>query len=340
MRVLVIKTSSMGDVIHALPALTDAKRALPSITFDWVVEESFVEIPSWHPAVDQVIPVAIRRWRKSLFRTPSRKNNNSTEWRQFKTQLRKQHYDLVIDCQGLLKSAWLGSLVKAPVAGMDKESVREPMARFFYRHTYKVPRQLHAVERIRSLFAQALNYPQPQERGDYNIDRRRFCGSTRESPNIVFLHATAREDKLYPEAYWRGLAERLVADGYRIRLPWGEEHERDRAQRIAEGINGVDVLPRLNLHGVACILAQATAVVAVDTGLGHLSAAINIPALTLYGPTDPELVGTYGDNQFHLCADNGPTTEPFAKLTPERVYEHLQGTVLSASHADALQKTP
>lgn len=340
MRVLVIKTSSMGDVIHALPALTDASRALPNITFDWVVEESFAEIPSWHPAVDQVIPVAIRRWRKSLFRTPSRKNHNSTEWRQFKTQMRKHHYDLVIDCQGLLKSAWLGSLLKAPVAGMDKESLREPMARFFYRQRYKVPKQLHAVERIRMLFSQALDYPWPQQRGDYNIDRQRFCGSAQESPNIVFLHATAREDKLYPESYWRGLAKRLVADGYRIRLPWGEEHERDRAQRIADGIDGVDVLPRLNLHGVACILAQASAVVAVDTGLGHLSAAINVPSLTLYGPTDPELVGTYGDNQFHLCAANRQAAEPFAELTPERVYEHLQNTVLSASRTDVLQKTP
>lgn len=335
MRVLVIKTSSMGDVIHALPAVTDAKRALPNITFDWVVEEAFTEIPSWHPAVDQVIPVAIRRWRKSLFKTRS-----STEWRQFKTQLRKHHYDLVIDCQGLLKSAWLGSMLKAPLAGFDKHSVREPMATFFYRQRYSVPKKLHAVERIRQLFAEALNYPKPEQRGDYNIDRQRFCGSAFESPNVVFLHATAREDKLYPEAYWRGLAERLLADGYRIRLPWGEEHERQRAQRIADGISGVEVLPRLNLHGVACVLAQASGVVAVDTGLGHLSAALNIPALTLYGPTDPDLVGTYGDNQYHLCAENLRATEPFAELNPERVYEHLQETVLSESRRPELQKLP
>lgn len=335
MRVLVIKTSSMGDVIHALPALTDAKRALPNITFDWVVEEGFTEIPSWHPAVDEVIPVAIRRWRKSLFRTRS-----STEWRQFKTHLRKHHYDLVIDCQGLLKSAWLGSLLKAPVAGMDKQSAREPVATFFYRQRYHIPKRMHAVERIRLLFAQALNYPKPEQRGDYNIDRQRFCGSAVEPPNIVFLHATAREDKLYPEAYWRNLAEQLVADGYRIRLPWGEEHERQRAQRIAEAIEGVEVLPRLNLHGVACVMAQATAVVAVDTGLGHLSAALNIPTLTLYGPTDPELVGTYGENQFHLCAENIRAPEPFAQLKPERVYPYLREKMLAESDGPALKKIP
>jgi heptosyltransferase I len=333
MRVLVIKTSSMGDVIHALPALTDAQRAIPRITFDWVVEEAFAEIPGWHPAVDQVIPVAIRRWRRSLYKTWS-----STEWRQFKTQMRRHHYDLVIDCQGLLKSAWLGSLLKAPVAGMDKHSVREPLAALFYRHRYSVPKQMHAVERIRSLFAQALNYEKPRQRGDYNINRQRFCGSVREPANVVFLHATAREDKLYPETYWRGLAGRLVTDGYRIRLPWGEEHERERAQRIAEGIEGVEVLPRLNLQGVACVLAQANAVVAVDTGLGHLSAALNIPTLTLYGPTDPELVGTYGDNQFHLCTANRRGAEHFADLTPERVYDALQGTVFSENRAVAQHK--
>lgn len=335
MRILVIKTSSMGDVIHALPAVTDAKRTLPNAVFDWVVEEDFAEIPSWHPAVDNVIPVAIRRWRRSLFQTHS-----SNEWKQFKTQIRKQHYDLAIDCQGLIKSAWLGSLVKAPVAGMDKQSVREPLATFFYRQHYKVPKDMHAVERCRLLFAQALKYDVPKERGDYNIGRQRFCGSALESPNIVFLHATAREDKLYPEEHWRALAQRLVSDGYRIRLPWGAEHERERALRIAESIPGVEVLPRLNLHGVACVLAQATAVVAVDTGLAHLSAAINVPTLTLYGPTDPELVGTYGDNQFHLCTENRWSAQPFAELTPERVYGNLQENILSESPTVALKRIP
>ncbi|MGQ9427151.1 lipopolysaccharide heptosyltransferase RfaC [Gilvimarinus sp. F26214L] len=323
MRVLVIKTSSMGDVIHALPALTDARRALPNVVFDWVVEEAFAEIPSWHPAVDHVIPVAIRRWRKHLFRT-----KNSTEWRQFKTQLRKHHYDLVIDCQGLLKSAWLGSLLKAPVAGMDKQSARESFATFFYRQRYPVPKNMHAVERIRLLFAQALNYELPSIRGNYNIDRQRFCGSAQEPASIVFLHATARAEKLYPESHWRGLAERLAADGYRIRLPWGSDEERERAKRIAAGIEGVEVLPRLNLHGVACVLAQAAAVVAVDTGLAHLSAALNIPTLTLYGPTDPALVGTYGDNQFHLCDQSDK--HALAGLIPETVYSTLRRSVLDA----------
>lgn len=326
MRVLVIKTSSMGDVIHALPALSDARRALPDIVFDWVVEEGFAEIPSWHPAVDQVIPVAIRRWRKSIFRT-----RNSTEWREFKAQLQKKHYDLAIDCQGLLKSAWLGTLIKASVAGYDRRSVREPLASLFYRQRYRVSKDLHAVERIRELFAQALGYALPQERGDYGLNPRYFCSISEEPRTIVFLHATARKDKLYPEANWRELARRLTADGYQIQLPWGSEEERERAQRIAADIDGVEVLPRLNLHGVACVLVQARAVLAVDTGLGHLSAALSVPTLSLYGPTDPRLIGAYGKNQFHLGGKQGKVDEPFAALTAEYVYHYLQENILGAA---------
>lgn len=326
MRVLVIKTSSMGDVIHALPALNDARRALPNIVFDWVVEEAFAEIPGWHPAVDQVIPVAIRRWRKSIF-----KSSNSTEWRQFRALLNKHHYDLAIDCQGLLKSAWLGTLLKAPVVGYDRQSVREPLATFFYRQRYRVAKNMHAVERIRSLFAQALNYELPAGKGDYGLKPQYFCGANEATQSIVFLHATAREDKLYPEASWRELARRLTADGYQIRLPWGAEHERERAQRIAEGIPGIEVLPRLNLHGVACVLAEARAVVAVDTGLGHLSAALSVPTLSLYGPTDPHLIGAYGDNQYHLGGGQIKAAEPFAALTADRVYDYLNEKVLAGA---------
>ena len=153
MRVLVIKTSSLGDVIHTLPALTDAARAIPGIRFDWVVEEGFAEIPAWHPAVSQVITVAIRRWRKHPLKTL-----RSGEWSRFKQRLRESHYDLVIDAQGLLKSAWLTRYVKTPVAGLDSNSAREPIAARFYDRPYSVPRGQHALERTRQLFGQALGY--------------------------------------------------------------------------------------------------------------------------------------------------------------------------------------
>lgn len=323
MRVLLIKTSSMGDLIHSFPALTDAQRAFPSIRFDWVVEEGFAEIPSWHPAVDQVIPVAIRRWRKQPLKTL-----RSEEWKSFKARLRATPYDLVIDAQGLLKSAWLTRYVSAPIAGFNKKSAREPLASYFYDRTYAVARPQHAVERVRQLFAQALDYPLPEGLGDYGLDKSRFTHTAVQdciTPYIVFLHGTTWPSKHWPEAYWRTLAEHLNAQGRAVCLPWGNDLERERAERIAADLSQVRVLPRLNLLGVAQTLAQAQACVAVDTGLGHLTAALDTPCISLYGPTLPSKVGAYGKHQVHLCA-TGPQAGSgnrhatcMDSLTPEQV---------------------
>src|SRR5690554_5359208 len=207
MRVLLIKTSSLGDVIHTLPALTDAQRAIPGIRFDWVVEEGFAEIPGWHPAVDEVIPVAIRRWRKNFLKTW-----RSGEWRAFKGKLASRQYDLIIDAQGLLKSAMLTRLNDAPAAGYDRQSIREPIASRFYNRCYSVSRQLHAVERIRQLFASALDYPLPREVGDYGIDLSRLPTVVApQQPFVVFCHGTTWKTKHWPESYWRQLAERVPA---------------------------------------------------------------------------------------------------------------------------------
>jgi len=329
-RVLLIKTSSLGDVVHTLPALTDAQRAIPGIQFDWVVEEGFAEIPAWHPAVAQVIPVAIRRWRKNLWQTL-----RSGEWRRFKARLRETRYDLVIDAQGLLKSAWLTRYVKAPVAGLDRDSAREPLASRFYDRRYAVPRDQHALERVRQLFAQALGYELPQDIGAYGLDRTQLA-TPGEEPYLLFLHGTTWPSKHWPEAYWRELAERMSAFGWAIRLPWGNAEEKARAERIAEGIAGASVLPRLNLGGVAKVVAGARACVAVDTGLGHLAAALDVPSISLYGPTLPGRVGAYGRSQVHLCASGpdagkGDRVKPcFDDLLPERVASELKALLRSA----------
>ena len=353
MRVLLIKTSSLGDVIHTLPALTDAARAIPGIEFDWVVEEGFAEIPSWHPAVNGIIPVAIRRWRKSLWQTW-----RSGEWRRFKQRLRDTPYDLVIDAQGLLKSAWLTRYSRAPVVGLDRDSAREPLASRFYQQGYNVPRGQHAVERVRQLFAQALGYPLPQTTGDYGLERSRLFSAPDDVPFVLFLHGTTWATKHWPELYWRQLAEQLIAQGLQVRLPWGNVAERERAERIAEGLDQAEVLPKLNLAGVAKVLAQAQACVAVDTGLGHLAAAFDVPTLSLYGPTNPGLSGAYGKSQVHLAGDYPacapclqkkctykPTAEDqqrfdlnrewpvcFTRLNPERVASQL-GALLLAKEA-------
>ena len=353
MRVLLIKTSSLGDVIHTLPALTDALRALPGIQFDWVVEEGFAEIPTWHPAVANVIPVAIRRWRKNLWQT-FRKG----EWRQFKQRLRDTRYDLVIDAQGLLKSAWLTRYVKAPIAGLDKASAREPMAARFYDRPYAVARGQHAVERLRQLFGQALGYAVPAGLGDYGLDRSRLLEPDSGLPFVLFLHGTTWDSKHWPELYWRQLAERMIGQGLEVRLPWGNPAEKARAERIADGLDNAVVLPKLNLAGVARVLAAAQGCVAVDTGLGHLAAALDVPTLSLFGPTNPGLTGAYGKSQVHLAADYPacapclqkkctyrPTPEDqrqvdterewpmcFTRLNPERVANQLGALLLAKEH--------
>ena len=330
MRVLLVKTSSLGDVIHTLPALTDAHRAIPGIQFDWVVEEGFAEIPAWHPAVAQVIPVAIRRWRKHPLQTL-----RTGEWRRFKARLRETRYDLVIDAQGLLKSAWLTRYVKAPVAGFDRDSIREPLASRFYDRCYAVPRDQHALERVRQLFAQALGYSIPDLIADYGLDRSQLA-TPGEQPYLLFLHGTTWPSKHWPEAYWRQLAERMSEFGWAIRLPWGNAEEKARAERIAQGLPSASVLPRLNLGGVAKVVAGARACVAVDTGLGHLAAALDVPSISLYGPTLPGRVGAYGRSQVHLCAPGpnagkGDRHKPcFDGLSAEHVASELKALLRSS----------
>ncbi|MEH6564938.1 MAG: lipopolysaccharide heptosyltransferase I [Halopseudomonas sp.] len=353
MRVLVIKTTSLGDVIHTLPALTDAARAIPGIRFDWVVEEGFAEIPAWHPAVDRVIPVAVRRWRKNLWQTL-----RSGEWRAFKRAIGETQYDLVIDAQGLLKSAWLSRYARGPVAGLDKDSAREPLASRFYQRKLNVPWGQHAVERTRQLFAQALGYNVPEGLGDYGLTPPTVASDAESPAYVVFLHGTTWVTKHWPERYWRELAERVSALGVQVKLPWGSLEEQARAQRIAEGLGLVQVLPRLPLAGMASVLAGAKACVAVDTGLGHLAAALDVPTLSLFGPTNPGFTGAYGRAQRHLASDFAcapclrkvctyqptpadarqfdlSTEQPlcFTRLNPERVLAQLH-TLMSAKRAD------
>jgi heptosyltransferase-1 len=301
MRVLIVKTSSMGDVLHTLPALTDAMQAIPGITFDWVVEEGFAQIPSWHPAVDQVLPVALRRWRKNWFSATVR-----AERAAFKQRLRQQKYAAIIDAQGLIKSAALVTrLARGVKHGQDWHSAREPLASLFYTYRHAIAKQQHAVERTRELFAKSLGYQKPALQGDYAIARHFVTPDMRQTDNyLVCLHATTRDDKHWPESHWRELLTLLAASGVKVKLPWGAEHEHQRALRLAAGFSHVEVLNKLTLEQVAHVLAGARAVISVDTGLSHLTAALDRPNITLYGPTDPGLIGGYGKNQHVLLADD------------------------------------
>ena len=294
-RILLVKTSSLGDLIHSFPALTDAATVIPGIEFHWLVEEAFTEVPHWHPAVSKVIPIAMRRWREG-WRQALRKG----ELQAFKRALQAQEYDLVIDAQGLLKSALPARLARGTSVGYDRSSIREPLASHLYHRTFNVSRELHAIERIRRLFAAALDYPLPTTAPDYGLGGRGRPDRARE---LVFLHATTWPSKHWPELYWSQLTALAYAAGYTVGLPWYGPEERLRAERIINMAGNGVLLPRMGITELKQCLANAAGVVGVDSGLAHITAAVSTPAVTLYGPTSAGLTGAVGVKQENLQVD-------------------------------------
>lgn len=330
MRVLIVKVSSLGDVIHTLPAVTDACRARRGLSFDWVVEEAFAEIPRWHPAIKKVIPVAFRRWRKNLFSTW-----RTGEFGGFKKNLQEHHYDLVIDAQGLIKSGVISRIAKGLTVGLSNRTIREPMATLFYNVVYTVPWQQHAVERIRDLFSRTFNYSVDYKTCDYGIDLSRFAAAPGGEKYVVFFHGTTWQSKLWPEQYWRKLAALAATDGYRVKLLWGNAEELQRARAIAGTSGNVDVLGQQSLTDIARLLVNSQGVVAVDTGLAHLAAALSVPVVSIYGSSSPDRTGTYGRRQLHLRADLDcvPCLQKTCKYAGEPQVDEIDGQQFIVSPA-------
>ncbi len=287
-RILFIKTSSLGDVIHHCPAVSEAARHFPGAVIDWVVEEAFAEVPLLHRAVRRAIPVAIRRWRAALWRPAV-----WAEIAAFRRALRAERYDAVIDAQGLLKSALLCRLATGRRHGPDRASAREPLAALFYEARHRVPRELHAVARNRRLTAAALGYA-AGGLCDYGLRVEGAAPIAPRAPFAVLLTMTSRADKLWPEPDCIALGSWLAARGVQCVLPWGAPAERERCERIARGIGEALVPERMTLTGLACLMRAACAVVGVDTGLVHFGVALGVPALGLYCGSDPGQTGLYG----------------------------------------------
>lgn len=333
MKVLLVKTSSLGDVFHTMPAIQDAWQMVPGIEFHWVVEEGFRDIPGWHPAVARVIPVAWRRWRKNL-RNPQVK----AEMKAFWGALRDQEYDLVLDAQGLIKSAVITRMARGPRAGLDRNSAREGLAALAYQTRFDVPRGRHAIDRVRDLFAQALGYQVPDGM-NYGIDRDRWERPDNGGRYWLFLHGTTWDTKLWPEEYWKQLAQMVTAQGFRVVLPWGNDDEKARAERIAAAADGAEVLPKMGLNALNAWLAHAHAVVGVDTGLSHVVASLGVPAVAIYGATDATLTGVSGPevdvlSSSYGCApclskrclnpdSNGVQPPCYRDIPPQRVLDNL-----------------
>lgn len=292
MYILIVRTSSMGDLVHTLPAVSDIARRYPDAVIDWVVEEAFAEIPSWHPAVDRVIPVALRRWRRAWWSAPVRKERAA-----FIEQLRARKYDIIIDSQGLIKSALLvAARARGPVHGLDWSSAREPIASLFYRYRHRVRPMQPAVRRYRKLFGLSVGY---RVEGEPDFALQRVLQEPLrpvelspgrlwhpdEVPFAAIMPSASRPTKVWPIAHWQAVVHDLHERQLLPVLFAGNDEERDRAETIARAVPRALVLPRLPLLQTARILAESDIMVGLDSGITHLAAALGRPTIGIYCAT-------------------------------------------------------
>jgi heptosyltransferase-1 len=271
----------------------------------------------------------LRRWRQGWF-----ERANRLERKAFFNTLKHNRYDVVLDAQGLLKSAWVARKIKSPIAGYDWQSAREPLATLFYQFKYPIAKDQHAILRLRQLFAQSLHYALPDNPPIvYGLDTQAWSkpenvvSQFSEAPYWVFLHGTTWDTKYWPEDHWIELLQKANALGVKVILPWGNEEEFQRAQRFATRVDANQVwVPKamLSLNEMAKVLKHAQAVVSVDTGLSHVAAALDVPMVVLYRVTDPKLVGADGTKVIRLAS---PCAPDYIKVFSgeKQALESLQG---------------
>ena len=300
MRVLLVKLSSMGDVLHNLPVVSDLARAYPEIEIDWVTEAPYAPLVALHPRVRRVMSTNLRGLKKRWW--------SPAAWSAFfdtKAQLGREKYDRILDTQGLIKSALIARWANGPIGGFSRGTARESLAARAYDRQVAIPRNLHAVVRNRNLaagiFGYALSGP-----ADYGL-RLPETTISADTHYVVFLHATSRADKMWPQAHWIALGQRVRENGYAVFLPWGNDDEKRTSDRLAAAIPGAIVPSAMSLVAAATLLANARGVIGVDTGLAHLSVALARPTVGLYITTSPGLTGLYGSD---LAINMGGGTRP------------------------------
>jgi len=298
-KILLVRLSSLGDVVHTFPAVTDIARHAPDAELHWAVDEAFAELPTLHPAVSRVIPVALRRLRRNPF-SPATWGALAT----LRASLAATPYDAVLDLQGLLKSAVVARMARGPRHGHDGRTARESLAAWLYDHRHPAPRGEHAVDQTRRLAAAALGYTLE---GDIDYGLRVPAPPAFAPPGryAVLLHSTSRSSKLWAEGDWMALGQRFDSAGLPSVLPWGDASERARAERLAGDIPGAIVAPRMSLTEAAGLLGGASVVVGVDTGLTHLAAATETPVVGIYCDTSPTDLRPIGPGPTASCGERG-----------------------------------
>lgn len=328
MRILLVKTSSMGDLVHNMPMVADIRHRFPDAVIDWVAEESFVEIARMNTEIERIIPVNMRRWKRHL--------GNRQTWQElsdFRRELKSDRYDAILDTQGLLKSALICRWAHGPSHGQNSLTAREAAAGWLYTHPHDIPRNLHAITRNRLLGARALGYDLPDTPPRYDLQLQPAqLPFTPTSPYAMVLHGTARAAKLWPVAHWIVFCRELALTHPTILLPWGNETERLRAEEIAAVVPSCQVLPRLNLTQLAHLLQGAGVVVGLDTGLMHLAVGLGIPTLAIFCDTEIWQAGTCPPAGAHALTIGGKSIVP----TPDEVIAGLNRVIaLSAAPRSA-----
>ena len=346
MRILIVKLSSLGDVVQALPVISDIRRHVAlDLHIDWVVEEDYASLLALHPGINRVIPVGLRRWRKQGLLNLWRDSKVRAERFALRQALALTPYDAIIDLQGLMKSAWIAQMAQGPRHGWASKAAREGLASLSYQHRYQALAYdaMPAVHRYRELVADVLGYR--SKLGDVALDyglktndlddlsawnHRYVEGEACQS--ILLLHGTAREEKLWPEPNWIALAQKLIGYGYAIELSWGNAKEQARAMRLAEAIDAP--IHRLKVDQQVLPLDQwpqrlsgLKAVVGVDSGLLFLALACAVPALGIYLATDPGHVGLIGASAHRNLGGKSAT------VSVEEVLEGLEAMGVMAAAA-------
>ncbi len=302
MKILVVKTSSMGDVVHTLPAVSDIAGNVRDAQIDWLVENAFSAIPRLHPSVRRILPISWRRWRKSLLAPATR-----AEMKSARARIREERYDLIIDFQGLVKSALWAFQANGRKSGYGFGSARESLAPLFYARRVGVSRTLHAVERSRRLAAQLLGY-RLDAPPDFGIHAPDFGWRPSHDRYAVLITGASRPEKLWPENRWLLVARTLLDAGLGLVWLWGSQSEASRAVRLAAQTDG-DVPPFLKIHDAAAVLGRATLCVGLDTGFSHLAAALGVPTVGIYCDHEPGLVGITGPGYVASLGGRGATPD-------------------------------
>lgn len=299
MKILIVKLTSLGDVLHTLPVVWDIRACYPDAEIDWLVEESNVDLllPLTQQknirGIDRVIPSALRRFKKTFFRG-KQSFKNASEFKQFLTTLRQERYDLILDLQGLIKSAVLCALAKRTpngrIVGAANRTVYsgyEAPARWFYTQTVQLPQTLHAVDRARFVTQAALGIPESERlKTPLQFYPAEFVATLTETlwpkPYVLCFHATSRDNKRWPNDAWIAVGKVLAAKGLRVIFPWGNAMEKKISEQLAAEVPDAIVPPTFSINQAFGIIACASLVVGVDTGLIHIAAALNQRVVEIY----------------------------------------------------------